>query len=523
MFHKSLLVMACGLCLAASLNSQAVKVVIVHDNDTHSQLYPFGPQDTWGGLARRATLIKELRRQNKNVLVLNAGDVFVGSTGFNKFFGYPELKLMDELYDVMALGNHEFDLGLDMLTSCLSGSIAGGSPVQMSILCANIDLTSQPNLDPMVSPSVIKNVGGVRIGIFALITTDAEHYSAAVHGLLQDPLTVAAATASSLKKAGCDAVICLSHSGYLVDRYYLSAISDIDVIIGGHSHDLVPAETDNGTIVVQAGEAGLHLGELTLAIDPGKTPKVSLVRHDLHKIDATIHKDPVVLQTLNGLRAAIVRDPRFGPMLTKRIGRADWLHSKTWTATSPYRDTALGNLVMDGVKRAVEIKNFPVDCALGANGYLGHHLYAGKVTGDDLLRCLPYGFDPASGRGFKIKVVQLYGLQLMAGLEYSVSQVEYTRDLCLEVSGLEFKYDSSKPATQRVDYSSIKIAGAPINPYGLYWVALNEQLAAFLKTLGMIPNDEKQTGILEYFAVSDYIGELGHLRYRSTGRVQDTH
>jgi 5'-nucleotidase / UDP-sugar diphosphatase len=522
MFKLPLLLMACGLSLAATIPTQAVRIVILHDNDTHSQLYPFGPNDTLGGLSRRATLIRAMRALHSNSLVVNVGDVFVGSTGFNKFFGYPELKLMESLYDAMAVGNHEFDLGPDVLTGILSGVFAGGAPVQLPLLGANLDLTGKPVLDAFISPSMIKTYDGVKVGIFAVLTNDPIHYSLEVAGLIGNPLTVAASTATALKNAGCEAVICLSHNGYLFDRYQLSAVAGIDVIIGGHSHHLVPAETVNGKILVQAGEAGLYLGELELIIDPTKTPKVSLVKHTLHKVDKSIKKDPVVGHTLNALRSQIVRDPRFGPMLSRRVGRADWPIPKTWESQSNFRDTALGNLVSDAVKVAVEDKGFSLDCVIGANGYIGHGIYKGKITGDDILRSLPYGFDPGSGKGFKIEVVKLYGMQLLAGLEFSVAQVEYTQDICLEVSGMEFTYDSSKAPYARLDPMSVKIGGSPINPYGLYWVALNEQLGTFLASLGMIPVEKKVTGILEYDAVSDYIGDLGHVRYRATGRIRDT-
>lgn len=97
-------------------------LTILHTNDTHSTLFPYGPQEEYGGIARISTLIKQIRSDGGNVLALNTGDVFVGSFEFNKYLGYPELKIMEGLYNAMCLGNHEFDLGLNALAGVLGGA-----------------------------------------------------------------------------------------------------------------------------------------------------------------------------------------------------------------------------------------------------------------------------------------------------------------------------------------------------------------------------------------------------------------
>lgn len=137
----------------------ATTLTILHTNDTHSELFPFGPNDSIGGIARMSTLIKQRKAVNENMLVLNAGDVFVGTFAFNKYLGYPELKIMEGLYDAMCLGNHEFDLELDTLAGVLSGVLAGGSPVGLPVLCANVNLVAAPQLSGLVTPYYIKDFG----------------------------------------------------------------------------------------------------------------------------------------------------------------------------------------------------------------------------------------------------------------------------------------------------------------------------------------------------------------------------
>ena len=512
------------------------RLTILHTNDTHSTLFPYGPLDGWGGIARVSSLIKELRAERPNVLVLNGGDVFVGTFEFNKYLGYPELKIMEGLYDVMCLGNHEFDLGMEALLGVLSGQIAGGQPVALPILCANVNLEGTPLLKNFVKPYMVKEVGGLRVGLVGVVTTDELNYSPEIYALLTDPFEAAGYAAFMLRNVErADIVVCLSHLGKTYDVMGLSQVPGIDIIIGGHSHDaLFEPLLVNGKIIVQAGEFGHYLGELMVEFDGSQ---VKLRRQKLHPVDRRTRQDPALRPTLNMLRAGIVLDPRFGPVFTKRIATAPWDLEEKWDRMRPERDTPLGNLVADAIRTAVAGAGFPVDFALEANGYIAYKIHRGKVVGSDVLKSIPYGYDPASGLGFKLDVVLLAGLQILAGLEYSVSMVEYADDASMQASGLVFEYDSSKAPMDpeqliynlthgilqwgRVDPFSIKINGNPIDLAGTYWIALSEQLHTFLLANGLIPFADMQTGLFEYNVVRDYMSGRQFLNYGIEGRIID--
>lgn len=517
----------------------AKHLTILHTNDTHSNLYPFSPRDDYGGIARMSYLIKELKtdaiRKGRPVIALNSGDVFVGTFAFNKYLGYPELKIMEELYDAMALGNHEFDLGVDNLTGIFSGALSGGPPVQLPALCANIKgLDASHPLNQFVSPYRIQQVGSLKIGMVGVVTTNEYNYSPEVFALLTDPYEAAAEAAFLLKQQGCDLVVCLSHLGAEPDRQGLALVPGIDVIVGGHSHTLLSeAEIVNGTIIVQAGEFGKHLGELVLDVTPGG---VALMDYTVHPVDKSVHKDPALLNQLMQLRRDIQHDPRFGPVYTKPLAWAESNLEERWEEDNPNRDTALGNLVTDAIREGVAAAGFTLGegfpmIAFEANGYIGHRIYKGVVVGNDVMRSVPYGYDSESGLGFKINLVLLAGAQILAGLEYTVSMAEYTDDLSLQSSGLTFEYDSSKPPATtleeimmgmgRVDPSSVLIHGVPLDPFGLYQLAINEQLLAFLNTLGLVPYAQLDTGLFLYSLVRDYMKELRVLQYTSEGRIID--
>jgi 5'-nucleotidase len=523
------------LLIIFSLPAGAEELVILHSNDTHSNLFPFGPHDKYGGIARMSTMIKKLKAKNENVLVLHAGDMFVGTFAFNKYLGYPEFKIMEGLYDAMALGNHEFDLGPDILGYILAGfnpitSLTFGPPVSLPLLCANGDFSGLPMLDSFVEPWMIKDFGDLKVGLVGVITPDPIYYSPSTAALFSDPYLAAGMTAATLRGMGCDVVIAVSHLGQVFDMLGLSTVPGIDIIVGGHSHDLLPAMEIDGKIIVQAGEFGKFLGELRVGVDT-TSGGVTLIKHTIHPIQRKIHKDPAILSYLNELREGIYEDPRFGPVYSRHLAKAMWDHEQTWLADDPYqepghRDTPLGNLVADAIRTGVTAEGYPVDFALEANGYIGHKLYAGKVVGNDLMQVLPYGYDPVSGLGFKIKIVNLHALELLAALEYTVHMAEFTDEISLQVSGLTFEYDSTLPPFSRVDMLSIQINGQPFDPTAWYAIALNEKLLEFLGALGIdmtLPNRviNPYPDLLEFNLAEDYMRQLNHLKYTSEGRIID--
>jgi len=520
MSHRFLRVLVLLAFLAAVpfLHCDQKILTILHTNDTHSNLFPLGPNDSLGGIARMSTLIKELKAKDRNVLTLNAGDVFVGTFEFNKYLGYPELKIMEGLYDAMELGNHEFDLGTDVLIGVLSGVMPNKPAITMPVICANIDRTSikkAPDaLIALVQPYIIREIGGLKVGITGVVTIDPQNYSQEVLDFLTDPYAAAGTQAAVLKAAGCDVVICVSHLGLMADELGLSTVPNIDIIISGHSHDALTSPIlAGGKIIVQAGEFGKFLGELKLKIDAGG---VSVADYKLHKVDWRTRKDPHLLLPLAALRVGLVQDPRFGPVLGKFVAQARLDMEKSWPDGSAFRDTAIGDLVADAIKWGVAKAGHPVDVALEALGYVGSKIYRGKVVGEDVMRVVPYGYDSTSGLGFKIVIVPLYGAQILGGLAYTLSVIEYTTDMLIQPSGLAYAYDR----TQNPRLAWVTVNGQPLQEYGLYNVAMNEQVFRVLQ--GLDPSIQKvDTGLFEYNVVRDYMKKLIHVGYVSEGRVID--
>ena len=271
--------------IALSCTEQKVKqITILHTNDVHSHIDPFGPNDgrnaNKGGVARRATLIQRLRQENPNTLLLDAGDIFQGTPYFNYYGGELEFKLMSMLdYDAATIGNHDFDNGIDGLYAQLPHA-------QFDFISANYNFKNTI-MDGHVAPYKIFIKNGVRIGVFGL--------GIELEGLVGkdmfketkylDPIEIAQDMSRILKtEEQCDLIICLSHLGYdyenpqkVSDRSLARSTKDIDLIIGGHTHTFLNEPTvetnviGKSVLVNQVGCYGLYIGNVDFYLEPKGT------------------------------------------------------------------------------------------------------------------------------------------------------------------------------------------------------------------------------------------------------------
>jgi len=541
---RTLALLALVLGLAVMGLAQTKTLTILHTNDSHSAVLPMSHQPyptpfTWlwpehrmgwldefrgprgfdrdyAGIARISTLIKNLKRGRPNVLALDAGDVFVGSFEFNTYLGYPQLKIMEGLYDAMSLGNHEFDLKMDTLAAVVSGVIAQSAPVTLPLLNANINFDGHA-LAAMIQKSIIKEIDGVKVGIFGLLNEDPFNFGAEVIQRFSGDINhVANMQVSALEAAGCQVIICLSHLGTSGDLKLADDVAGIDIIVGGHSHDeFRRAVVRSGKIIVQAGSHNRALGELVVKLEPDGT--VKLLKWKLHQADKTVRPDPQLGPQLDALRDGVVA--KFGPVYSETVATAFRNISREFPTTGPNRDAPLGNLVTDAMRHAVPIplpNTVLADyCAFDALGYTEFGIPAGRVVGNDILRAVPYGYDPETGLGFKLVIVPLYGQVILGALDYAVSNSLYP-----QVSGLTFSFHSG---LGHIVPESVMLNGEQVvaNLNKVYYVITTDGIFSFLDALAPGQLTAIPTGISEYTAVHDFMKSLGFVFYRSEGRVLD--
>ncbi|MFL1894277.1 bifunctional metallophosphatase/5'-nucleotidase [Aquimarina sp. 2-A2] len=279
MAAASALVSIGGLGLSSCEASKTKKITILHTNDVHSQIDPL-PDNHYkypglGGFARRASLIDQVRKENPNTLLLDAGDIFQGTPYFNFYGGELEFKLMSKLkYDVATIGNHDFDNGI-------SGLLAQMPHATFDFVLANYDF-AKTDLSEFVKPYRIIEKEGIKIGIFGLGVELEGLVSKKLYKETRylDPIEISQDIVSVLKhEQGCDLIICLSHLGYsyksdkVSDLVLAKATQNIDLIIGGHTHTVLPTPVQirnaagQAVLINQCGKSGVYMGQIDFYFD----------------------------------------------------------------------------------------------------------------------------------------------------------------------------------------------------------------------------------------------------------------
>lgn len=254
---------------------QVQRLVILHTNDTHSQIEPTDPtaarNPDMGGYARRLGVISEIRAQEPAVLLVDAGDFSQGTPYYNFFGGRLEVMGYNQMnYDATALGNHEFDNGMDSLEMLMQLK-------KFPVVVSNYDVSGS-KLKGLVEPYLVVKKGKLKIGIMGLGVEPAglimeKNYQGVIY---KDPVVIAREVSDFLRtRKKCDVVVCLSHLGsdstdVKVNDFTIARnTTNIDVIIGGHSHSLLENVTTGNAagrkiMIAQMGRSGLYLGRIDL-------------------------------------------------------------------------------------------------------------------------------------------------------------------------------------------------------------------------------------------------------------------
>ncbi|MCA6587802.1 MAG: 5'-nucleotidase C-terminal domain-containing protein [Pseudanabaena sp. M090S1SP1A06QC] len=492
---------------------------ILHTNDHHAHLEPIKYGDRFlGGIARRRTLIDQIRVESKNdhepLLLLDAGDIFQGTLYFNQYQGQADLDFYNTLaYDAGTIGNHEFDRGQQVLANFITKA-------KFPIISANLDIASSSPLYGKVRPWHILDMKGEKIGIFGLTTTDTEILSSVGDGVkFTDPIAAARTSVQNLKQQGINKIIALTHIGFENDVVLAQKVPDIDIIIGAHSHTPVgnipnanhpyPLVQKNGkkepVLVVTDWEWGKYLGDLSVSFD--RAGKLIAWAGKPHAIDASIKPNPEFANKLKAYAAPIesLRQKVIGQALVALDG--DRVKMRTG-------ETALGNLIADAI--LAKTQGDRVQVALINAGGIRSSLPLGNITMGNVLEALPFGNT--------ITRVELTGQQLIEALESGVSKAEQEEGRFPQVAGMRFVWNAKFPVGKRVTKVEVKDASGKfqlLNPRAIYKVATNNFLASggdgyrvFAESKNLL-----ETGYLLSDAIAEYITANSPLHVTTENRI----
>lgn len=273
---------ATQLPLKGSEAASAARITLLHTNDTHSHIEPFGPGNGAasgkGGMARRATMVRQARASIPNLLLLDAGDTFQGTPYFNQYKGKLDYELMSKVgYDASTLGNHDFDNGVDMLLEAMEFA-------KFPFLNCNFDCKAAPALAKRLTPWMVKEYPGFKVGLTGVGVdfkglVSAENHKGVDWRSPDEALKPVIRHLREVEKV--DLVVLISHLGYdlrgdALDDLHLPGLAPgIDVIIGGHSHTFLDQPTkiqqERGeTHIFQVGWGGINLGRMDFALAKGQ-------------------------------------------------------------------------------------------------------------------------------------------------------------------------------------------------------------------------------------------------------------
>jgi 5'-nucleotidase / UDP-sugar diphosphatase len=528
--------------------SASKKFTILHTNDEHSEIYPYAlakdypGNPTTGGFSRLGKKIADLKAAKAStgepVLTIGAGDWAQGTLfSWLETGAGPELTLMQQMgYDVLTLGNHDVELGPQYLAAELTK--AKGNGVNLPIVSSNIifsgkppnpaspdyalytnfySATEQHRSSLYIQPYVTKTLpNGLKVGMFGLMGVEAETVAPGEAPLkfgnvpgnntasFINRVNVASNTVKALKTTeNCDVVVLVSHMGTTEEETLATYVSGIDVIIGGHSHDLnYPPiiESPYNTIIVQAKANSEYLGDLELEYNPSApaaTNRVSVRNATCFHMDQTVGTVPALDGIINSYLTAINGHLGFDCLADfaetdiKKDGGFDLIDQPEFTETN------LGDLIADTYKAAANAVDptHPTLIAVESNGAIRTGLpkgASGVFSFYDLYRTLPLGgspYDPTTP-GYPLVAFYLKGGEITNVMEQLLALG--LNDFFIQMSGIKAVYDTNAPTGHKVKSILVNMGAAgyqPLNPNGLYKMAANYYTGEFLSAFGLYPRD----------------------------------
>lgn len=422
-------------------------ITVIHTNDTHSRV-------TDGvGFAKLASLVKDQKAKNPNTLVLDAGDTFHGQTIATLVLGESIVRIMNEVgYDAMTPGNHDFNYGYGRLLELTKQA-------NFPILSANV---KQANGSTLLDPYTIKELDGIKVGIFGLSTPETTYktHPRNVEGLtFADPVAMAQAMVTELQ-GKVDVIIALAHIGLdetseVTSEKIAMAVPGIDLIVDGHSHSvLADGKLVGSTLIASTGEYSANLGIVELSFEANRLVSKQARLITKAGTAATV-ADQAVLNIIDAIKADQA------PILSQVIGNAP---VKLEGAREVVRkgESNLGNLITDAM---VSITG--ADLAITNGGGIRASVDQGEITKNEVITVLPFGN--------YIVTKKIKGADIKAALELGTKGYPGLVGAFPHVSGITYTIDTSKPADNRI--VSVMVKGQPLVMDKEYLLATNDFMA----------------------------------------------
>lgn len=452
------------------------QILLIHTNDVHGQVLP--RQATWlakdnppliGGLPRLAAHVRQQRREaqalGKSTLVLDAGDCYQGTPEGSIDLGLPFVIAQALVgYDAMAIGNHDYDHGIDNTRRLLT---RGNAP----FLCANIRTRSDGTRPAWASPYRILEIAGLKVAVVGFVTVDTPNISHPETRSLEfrDPAQVLAELKPELRELKVDWILPLTHLGVERDRELARAHPELALIVGGHSHTyLAEGVREGSTLIVQTGSKATAAGHVELVVDRTKrqvravSAKLVDLLDEPQPIDRVADVDRIcaALVAESEREMSVIVGETAGPLERSRDN---------------LRSGSAGNWITDLMR-----EYSGADVALMNRGGIRTDLRAGVLKRRDCYELCPFDNN--------LVVLSLTGAEL---LQLFTRSVESKKHSGMELSGAQLQWRREADTVRLV---AVQVAGRTIDPERVYRVAVNSFMAnggdAYFEAGAQFPRSE---------------------------------
>ncbi|MGE6487607.1 bifunctional metallophosphatase/5'-nucleotidase [Paenisporosarcina sp. NPDC076898] len=501
----------------------------MHFNDTHAYL---------DNVAKRVTAVNDVRKLKPDALLFDSGDVFSGTLYFNKFLGQADLEFMNLMkVDAMTFGNHEFDLGASPEGhKALADFIKAA---QFPFVSSNVDFSndvlfkglfnskiSNKEKDGNIYTGIVKEVNGEKVGIFGLTTEETSDISSAGSITFSNYIKDAKKMVRQFENMGINKIVALTHIGYDDnpeidnDKLLAESVKGIDVIVGAHSHTAIPVpvllnQDTEPTIIVQAGQYAENLGTLDVTFDSNGV----VISHEGKLI-------PVASKTADAEAAALLKkySDQIEVLKNEEIGAittAPLENLRTAENSVRKNETPLGNLITDGMLAKAKEYNKDVVMAFQNGGGIRAGINEGPITVGEVITVLPFGNTLAT--------MKLSGAEIKQAFEKSFGVYPLENGGFLHVSGAKVRFDSSKPAGQRVvsiKYKNEDGSYTEIQDGSMYTIATNAFTAKGGDGYDVLKKAYAEgrvtdLGLSDWENFAQHLTSLGTITPKTEGRIVD--
>lgn len=513
------------IALAVATSALAVPIHFVLVNDCHAVMEAWGYRDditleaSIGGYARAVHIVDSLRGEYPDLLFLHAGDIITGDFLSTITIGRAVWDLwMQAGVEAFAIGNHEFEYGVDMLDSVLG-------EIDVPMVCANLDAEGYPNLQASFEPYRIFSFPGegadsIRIAVFGATTEETDDAG------WTDPLDlgdVVVGIDTFGLPSGADAAIALTHLD-VTDDHPVAEIPFIDAVLGGHDHSVPDAPIwhvsgADSTPILKSGPMIIRVGHLVMDFD--ETTGLSFVSWDAIPIVEDVPESPSARALLDAYRDTIADNPfvGFDPYETVAFyADSNISISPTNAPDSGWNDSPQGNMITEAYRSMLG-----TDVGVEGRGAMRMSTRRGPVTYADLYRIAPVGIHRGKGLNSKLIKVIATGQQFKTMMEYALFGSAFSSEVFPEFSGMRIEFNSGGSLLNKINTATWLINGMLWDPADTYYIAGTEMLEYAMGLIGISATAIVRSDTTVWEALSEYCSPIEFRPgYKSDGRLKDT-